>query len=295
MDIDNMQMGFDPQSKTGLDLNGKWAPTVEVPLSIDPKLEKEIKENAEKRVQEINLKLENVKFHNSINDKYKAKIDELVKKFKNNELTVNGVLTEIGLMNKMGSEVFSLYCIKYFLEHISDTLDNIQKLSYQMLTQTHDDLLNNKTSKEEPKVEIPKEEPKKLGLNSTYPEGIIEYPNKVSGVKNLKITDPKPEYPFEDFELSVVRIYDDGRQEESQTMVLGWRGSIKGYVKVFKDDSLTELLYGFKQVIKNNKGRKPVINLGVKYHNKLGGFITPTFGVNGDEKINDIDVNFRIV
>lgn len=399
MDLDNVQIGLDPQSKTGLDPKGKWTPTIEAPL---PQINEEVKANATVLVNKLNENLKNAKFNGELKGVYKEKLDDLIKRFDNDEVTVGAAITEIGLMNKFGSEFFYTCCMKYFIEHIPATTDELQKMAYQGLLYKKSDLLNinreklpiidrvmkfikdsetseskklsnslsnidsvikeslpkflgdsitfgdlvhelksssngiesvfieglirvlssinieapdncdpsdfnltftelkSKYGKIDPKINceestlIKSEEPKELGLTSDYPKGVIIHPMTIPGLKVFDMSEPDPKYPIEDFELSVTRIYDDGRQEEVQNMILGWRGSIKGYVKVYEDDTFENYLYGFKQVIRNRKGRKPSINVRIKYHNKLGGLITPVFGKNGDEKISKSDLNFRL-
>lgn len=303
MDLDNVQIGLDPQSKTGLDPKGKWTPTIEAPL---PQINEEVKANATVLVDKLNENLKNAKFNGELKGIHKEKLDNLIKRFENDEVTIGEAITEIGLMNKFGSEFFHTCCMKYFIEHVPATTDELQKMAYQGLLCKHSDLV--KLHEPELKVEgnieenaeagtlakVESEEPKKLGLTSDYPKGTVIHPFTIPGLKVFDMSEPDPKYPIEDFELSVTRIYDDGRQEEVQNMVLGWRGSIKGYVKVYEDDTFENYLYGFKQVIKNRKGRKPAINVRIKYHNKLGGLITPVFGKNGDEKISKSDLDFRL-
>lgn len=303
MDLDNVQIGLDPQSKTGLDPKGKWTPTIEVP---SPKINEEVEANGRTLINKLNEDLKKAEFNGELTGVDKEKLDDLIKRFKSKEVPIDAVIEEINRMNKIGSEFFYICSMKYFIEHIPTTTDELQKIIYQGLLYKHPDSIksNESGSKSEGNIKgsnkvetvskIESEESKNLELTSDYPVGTIIHPASIPGLKVFDISDPDPNYPFEDFELSVTRIYDDGRQEEVQNMVLGWRGSIKGYVKVYEDDTFEKYLYGFKQVIKNRKGRKPAINVRVKYHNRLGGFITPIFGKNGDEKINKSDLNFRL-
>lgn len=121
--------------------------------------------------------------------------------------------------------------------------------------------------------------------DSNYPKGIIEYPVK-GAQPRLRIYDPKPEYPFEDFELKIIHEFDDGHKEESNHLVCGWRGSIKKYVKIVDDDHET-YVDGFKQHVFDRNGNKvsPSINVGVKYHTKDGNLVIPVFGLYGDERV----------
>lgn len=125
--------------------------------------------------------------------------------------------------------------------------------------------------------------------SSNYPKGVINYPVKGSQPR-LRIYDPKPEYPFEDFELRIIHEFDDGHREESNHLVCGWRGSIKRYVKIVDDDYET-YVDGFKQHVFDRNGNKvsPSINIGVKYHTKDGNLVVPVFGLYGDERVQITD------
>lgn len=133
----------------------------------------------------------------------------------------------------------------------------------------------------------------KTPVTCNYPMGPIKCQTP-EGMPELIISDPSDEYDFSEFQLKVVRTYDDDTVEESDKMVLGWRGSVKRYVNVFNAEGVR--VNGFKQDIYDKDGniiKKP--NIYVKYHTATEKIITPIFSATANENVTEAELNYSLV